>query len=215
MAYPTSADLESYLSGCGVTLTGAQSALLENEITAAIELYESLVGRKMEAESVSQTYLFNPPDNNEGKIYFGMDFATITSVGYQPICAGSGSTLQANVDYTLFPRNAVAKGKPYRYMQLGGSGSITSPVYIGYRGSYRVAGKHGYALEIPQLAFNGILKLATIKMVAPISFGGGGSVKRKRIEDYEVEYGNGQYSGEITSWMNDIQLGINNFKIWF
>lgn len=214
MAYPVTADVTAYLAAFGVTLTSDQLTWLPNEVTGAIDLFERLVGRKMEAAAANENRYFDPPDNVEGKLFFREDLASVNAVTYQPICAGSGSLLQLNTEYTLGPRNAAIKNRPYRWLQLGGSGSITSPVYIGYRGSYVVSGRWGYALTIPQLAKNSMIKLAATKILTPVTYISSGGVKRKRVEDYEVEYGTGQYSGQITSMLDDVQAAIRQYKIY-
>lgn len=211
MAYPVTADVTAYLSACGVTLTAAQATQAALEIEAAIQLFERLVGRKMESASSDQTRYFDPPSAS-GKVFFREDLASLTSVNYQPVSI-TATLLQQNVDYTLFPLNATARGKPFRWMEIGVNVS-DFPLGAYYRGAYAVTGKWGYATTIPRLAFNAMVKMAAVSIMTPLSFAGSSGVLKKKIEDWEVTYGaGGQYSGNISACLSEIHTIIGSYRI--
>lgn len=161
MAYITEQEIEQY---SGIDIPSTMSTLLGEIISGIEKLIEETTGRKFVAPT---------PDNDETRYYDGNglkrlnidDLRSITSL------VVDGVSLVKDVDYYLYPLNAVADGKPYEAIELvqSISGSNRNPragttyIFEEDQRNVVITGKFGYSASLPSA-----IKLASLKIASAI-----------------------------------------------
>lgn len=206
--YPTASDLQSFLEGAGIVVGSAIKLQLDSVIRGAIKDFERECNRKFLAGSAS-TRKLDPPTNTD-TLVLDRDLATLVSFTYAP--SGATPTVWVEgTDFKAYPLNAVADEIPYTYIEINRL-AWEHPLNIVYKGSIQINGRWGYSLSVPDDVWMGMVLLGAVTsicMAASITTSG---VRFKRVEDYEVEYGSGAYSQQISLWSKQVRSVINNYR---
>lgn len=185
--YPNKQDLSAYLSGmfAAATVTALDTAVgLDTIVQAGIGSFEKEVGRKMLADSVDSTRVYNPPLNSH--TLFIDDAVSVTSVVYQP--AGStAQTLGSGTDYWLEPANCAAKREPYTSIIF--RQTWWGPIPMELRHSLQVTGKFGYWKELPADVFLAMLIGGHELLLGGLSHLQSNGLLRWKEGDVEQQYG--------------------------
>lgn len=174
-AYPTVAALSDFLSGKAVA-----SVALTLAVRAGIEAFEGKVQRHMLAgvttDNVAvgaETRVFDPPAVQAaavGRGYLDLgpygDLARLDSVVYQP-ANSAPTTWVSGQQYRPLQPNAPARGRPYEFIELLSRWWV--PSAISQWGAVAVTGLWGYALKIPNDAFQAMLAEAALALAFPVA----------------------------------------------
>lgn len=162
-AYPSSADLQQFLVGNGLTLP--TSFAYDAHASAIRSEWEKLTGRiPFLGDAVDVTFLYDPPGAESRNIwtpYVGgqarLDlwpgWVSITSIALgvtvdNPV----GSIVDLSRQIRFYPQNQSLRGIPIEWVDF------KFPVW-GVAGSVQVIGKRGYSATIPDEAWLGMLYL--------------------------------------------------------
>lgn len=156
--YPKAADLRTFLTAAGITVSDAMAELLDGQVEGARRDFEGPngCGRIILAGETATLRRFDPPDNDLGTLFLP-DFVAVTSVVYQPE-SGSAETLVLNEDYFLEPSDAADRGLPYTSIDF-------ERLRAGYpaganRRSVRITARWGYTDTMPADVWTAILARA-------------------------------------------------------
>lgn len=211
-AYPTRADIQSRIDAFGLTLTAAQSDELDALVETAVRDFEQRVGRKMLAPATTEQRRYDPPVNTRGLLLID-DLArgATAVVTYQPEGAASESLVQGT-DYFLEPVTDWAGGP---YTALRTTRRWSSPLQLALYGSVKITGRWGYATSIPADAWSAMV-LSAVASVIRFASGAVSSVaagvKRKKIEDFEVEYATTGYDSMVSGLTRQVDDVVNRYK---
>ena len=171
---PDNIALQRFLIGCGM-MSNPQTDLdsfldLEGEIAGATSEFENLMRFEPFLNTTSAVWKFSPEDlqNTPNRLpWIDLDggFTSVSAVYVGVSTTSAGTLLTNNVDYFLRPANAVAKGKPYTYIEF--NSTLPYSVYTGisyYPDSVQVTGVKGYCTSCPQWAYQAILKRAGARL---------------------------------------------------
>lgn len=172
-AYPTAADLLTYLEEGG--LTPPSSRTLAIAISAGIADFERRTGRTMLAGGSETRTLTPDAVTREGRIVLPWDVAVLTSVGFQPF----GGTLEpwtAGTHYFTKPDGAPSNGQPISMLDLGGS--YGGPLPFSYNGALQFTGRFGYGTTIPDDAWLAMIQLGAKSLSDRLQFQRSGGVQK-------------------------------------
>lgn len=191
-AYPTSTDLSTFLTSAGFTLTAGLTGQLVYAIDAAIADFERATRRTFLAGS-SATRYYDPPTNRRRLLFLqegggpGELVGTITVV-YQPT-GSTASTLTANTDYRLLPRNAVTDGLPYDRIEFFNR-YWSDPLGPSLTNSLQVTGQWGYSTTtIPDQVWYAMLARGAWIMFANLAQSVTGGLANWKENDISEQYG--------------------------
>lgn len=171
---PDKIGLQKFLIGAGI-MSNPQQDLdsfldLDGEIQGAISEFENLMRFEPFFGTTSAIWKFSPEDLNNTPnrlpwIDFDGGFTSVSAIYVGVSSTAAGTLLTNNVDYFLRPANAVAKGKPYTYVEF--NSTLPYSVYTGisyYPDSIQVTGVKGYCTSCPQWAYQAIIKRAASRL---------------------------------------------------
>ena len=185
-AYPTTQDLEQFLTGGGLTLTNALRAVFPHVVNAAKKQFEEDCGRVILAPS-ADTRRFNPPTNRDRLLILPYDLATLTSIVYVPT-NGTSTTFTSGTDFDPEPYNASAETKPYTQIRFY-TYQWQEPLNYGVRNSLRIAGRWGYATTVPDDVWLAVLARSAWSAFAQINLANTSGIRTWTDGDRTVAYG--------------------------
>lgn len=206
-AYPTSAELQAFLEGCGITVVASLSAQFTNFLNSALAELENKINRTILAPA-SETKYFDPPMGRD-QILFIPDMCSVTSVVYTPL-SGTSTTFTANDDYFLQPYDALSRYRPYTQIQF--DHKWYGPLLNGSRRSLAITGRYGYWTAIPDDIYQAVMYIAATNALMMAGASASAGVESKKIEDFEVRYGNQPYNSLVTSWKGTVSEVINDYR---
>ncbi len=214
-AYPTAADLNSYLTEAGFTLGGLDTT---TAVAAAVDEFHRRTGRIMLAPAGTTTRYYDPPTasgipggEGGGFLSLGADLAVLTAVVYQPQGA-EAETLVQNADFRLHPYGAGSEDEgPFLAVEF--RRRWTRPLLLSLRRAVQVTGRWGYAVEIPEDAWNAMLQRGAA-LLAP-SRGGKLSGGHVRTEDSGVVrvYGDDPLAGLRRAWEGVFEAVVRRYRV--
>jgi hypothetical protein len=211
MAYPSSANLQSYLNALGLLTTTQVAALnLADRIAAATDAWEEETGWKpFLKDSSDVARVFTPPGPNRkpgltgrgGGTLLDLDcgLLTVTSIvtGYSasPTSPQAGTTAVAEDDYWLLPEGAPLRNRPYTQVEFAVS-------IWGVARSVRIVGKWGYCSTIPDDVFQAILRQGALQTADElVALRTGGMVEWS--EEASEKYGDNPLGKYLDRWQSD------------
>lgn len=207
-AYPTAAEVQSFLEACGITVSAGLLTQLDNFVEQAVDTFEDEAGRVILAGS-SETRYFDPPVEKGTQVLYIPDMVTVTTVSFTPM-NGTATTLTVNDDYFLMPYDAAVRYEPFTMMKFAPrwSGPLTSGLFR----SIAITGRYGYWTSIPNDVYMAVMNLAAANGLLMQGANASTGVVRKKIEDFEVEYGSNSYSGQVKAWTNLAEQTIKRYR---
>jgi len=164
-AYPTAAQLTTFLSGAGVTMAADFDETAA--VNGAADEFERRIRRILLAPAGAVNRRYDPPVTPSNVLVLDRDLATVTSVVYQPE-GGSAETLVRDTDFWLLGNPGDVEVEPFAVSWWGVRFLRRWSLPLGgavYR-SLRITGRWGYATTIPDDAWQAILELAAVGAVA-------------------------------------------------
>lgn len=208
-AYPTQADLESFLTAAGFTVGTLDTS---TAIAAGIAEFEARARRKMLAAASASTRYFDPPAGlPRGLLDFEGDLATLTGVVYRPQ-AGTAEMLVQNTDFVLLEYNIAGAPDATGYWGAEFLRRWSLPLSFSLRRSVEVTGRWGYGTSMPDDAWLAMVARAA-SLLAPskgFSLSGG----RVRTEDSGVErvYGEDPVAGARRAWERQFEAAVAVYR---
>jgi hypothetical protein len=163
--YPGMADVESMLSGIGITVPSGfdVQAFIDSAIAewCTLTTRDPFLCAEVQDPPVYVSYTFDPPGPNYrgesrggGRVLFlRPSFVTVQTVRAGVDIDNVGTLLAEGRDYRLKPYNAAIAGKPYTSIEF-------TTVQWGGPASIEVSGEPGYCRELKADAWNAIRSLA-------------------------------------------------------
>ena len=162
-APPADSDILSFIENAGVSIPAGMA--VEGYAAAGLAEFERLTNRTpFLASDVDSTRYFDPPGapasgqnqfyrGGEKMLELGTGLVSVTSIALGVTADNpSGQTMDLSRQLALKPLNAPANGWPYSIVEF------FFPVY-GATGSIKITGKWGYCSELPEDAYQAILRL--------------------------------------------------------
>lgn len=186
MANPTGTDVQTFLTGMGITAPG--SVDLDGLASSAILEFESRTGRqKYEGDATTTAVRYTLPWPVGRRIILPIaDVWALTEVrtGYKG--AGTGTVLTDYTDYLTHPQNSSLSGRPVEAIEFVYTPDL-SP------GAILITGKLGYAATMPDDVFGAIVNNAAANALIQIA-GASGLVTEQKQGDRSVKYGDKEQS---------------------
>ena len=155
-AYPTTADLQTFLRDAGVEWKGNQD-MLASFMEAGIEEVERRTSFKWIAESAAQTYSYTATIGSDGTIYFPDAFYTVTSIAWQPV-NGTSTAWTLSTDYTLL---RYGTNGPVIGIDTLRRGRLPASYYE--NDALRVTGRRGRGETMPTEGWLAMVELAAVR----------------------------------------------------
>lgn len=213
--YPTVEDVKHRVESMGITVDSKLQRQIEICRDVAIENIEGAIRRKIlgSASDPDVTRAYDPPINSEGLLFLRADLAQFTKMEYKPRTAVTATLFVRDVDFVLLPVNAAVDGQPWRKVQVYRD-TFRAPFPPDLKGSLLVTGKWGMSLtSIPADLWSATLDVATMMAIVYPGVAVSGGVRRKRVEDFEVDYGQeGVYSNFIKSKSADVLAVVRQYN---
>ncbi len=184
-AYPTGADLRTFLEAAGLTLSDALALQLDSAAAAGISEFERRTDRRPMLAGEAAERLFDPPLRSR-ELHLKPTLVSLTSVSYQPTGA-TPITLVPGTDLTSYPLNAAADGVPITRLRFS-TRRWLDPLWIGQRGSLAITGVWGYASLIPEDAWFAMLALGSLEVLPVLSQAFTGGIVRWTEKDRSEQY---------------------------
>jgi hypothetical protein len=216
-AYPAAADLAALVAGYGVTLTAAQTTLLQQKVDAAIEELEGLTGRRFLAGSSAERR-FDPP---LGGMFLEIpDLATAPTIVYHP--TGQDPTSWASeTDYWLLPNYALGSGlapgdrdySPITSLRLGNwwypwRGTAWDTTV----GSIRVTGQWGYGTSLPKDAWDAMVSRAAALLWPGLRYAATGGRLSWKEDDVSEDFGVEPTKDVLAGWQSQFDRVVARYK---
>ncbi len=190
--YPTGDDLASYLLQAGFSETFLAAYDLELFALAGWEAFNRAANRTMLA--VTGTRSFDAGGSN-GVLVLGEDLAS----GVTPTATGYSTPLTVGTDVRFEPMSAAGRGKPYdRARFLWRRGYTAFPYSVAPQ--ITITGSWGYAVEIPDDAFVGMLAMGALGMAPLLIQARTGGIQMWREADMEESYGPKPLQSLMEGW---------------
>ena len=170
-AYPTEAELSTFISGAGVTVPSTFSSDVYS--FTAINEWERLTNYNPFLGGSETTYKYDPPGPNRetesrggGKrLFLDRGFVSISEVkSGVTVDDPTGTVLVVGVDYRLWPTNADTDLKPFTIIDF-------VHARFGEPNSIRAKGKAGYAVLLNADQFQAVLEMGAAQAMAAIQAG--------------------------------------------
>ena len=165
-AYPADSDVEALVTGSGVSVPS--NFIFTGYASAAIAEFEKLTGYEpFFADGTDRTRKFDPPGATPNARAFAMQrggervLALQSGIVSVTSLTVSGKTCVLGTDYRLRPANADAKGRPWTWIEF------MVPQW-GQPDDVLVTGKWGYSLQVPDDAWQAIVRLAACRVAEDI-----------------------------------------------
>lgn len=188
MAIPVGTDVETFLTGMGVTVPAEVD--LDSLVTSAILEFESRTGRKkFQGDATATAVRYTLPWPMGGQVRLPIaDCWAVSEVrtGYKG--SGTGTVLIEYTDFQHLPLNHTQSSRPIEGIQFVYAPS-TGP------GEILITGKLGYAATMPTDVFGAIVSNAAANALIQIA-GPSGSVAQQKQGDRQITYG--QEAGRAT-----------------
>lgn len=211
--YPTAEDLAQYLQDQGVTDT-VSLLRMPQAIGASISAFGRAVDRKMLADTVASARTFTPPTTRDGLLFLP-DFVELESIVYQP--AGSTSeTFALATDYTLQPIGALTGTGDYApYSAIAFRRFWPQPMNGDLQNSLTITAKWGYAVQLPDDAWEAMLARAAARLVIPLGVAATGGVRSYEEAGVTEQYGTQGLYGGLVDNLNDIWgEAVQRYRRW-
>ena len=171
-AYPTGAEVKTFVSGTGVTVPTAFT--FDEHAFAAIKEWERLTRyRPFLAATAAATYKYDPPGPNRTteyrggarKLFLDRGFVSISEVRSAVTVADpAGTLLVVDEDYRLWPPNANVDLEPFTVIDFIGART-------GVPHSVTVKGIAGYSILLTADVYQAVLELAAGNAMAALQVG--------------------------------------------
>jgi hypothetical protein len=209
-AYPTSTDLDSFLTAAGFSLGTLDTA---TAIAAAIDDFERRAGRIMLRGAADLVRAYDPP-YGQPLLVLEFDLHALTDLQIVPV-GGGATLLTQNTDYLLRSYNAGpafdAEAGPFSAVEFL-TWRWSEPARSQDRRSVRVNGRWGYAAVIPEDAWLAMV-MRGAALLAP-SRGGTLSGGHVRTADSGVErlYGDDPLRGLRQAWERSFETAVRRYR---
>jgi hypothetical protein len=142
-SYATVDELRGYIDASGsVNWTAADSDNLELALDAASRWIDEKLDMQFVGTAGTRYYTADWHD-----LLYIDDLVSLTTLKTDDDADGVYETTWAATDYTLEPRNAAAKNRPYRQIRIKENGDYSFPTSV--ENGVEVAGSFGYAATVP------------------------------------------------------------------
>jgi hypothetical protein len=191
--YPTGADLEAYLIAAGFDETFVESLPTDIYAAAGVSQFERDADRQMLA--VTGTREFDPQKvTPSGLLDLEMDLAALTSVAW------SSTSYTVGTDVRGFPLNATNRGQPYSALSFGLWRRFYRSSYPLLPALITVTGDWGFAAEIPDDAWLGMLAVAGRLLLPQIIHQRTGGMESWTEADMTERYGTKPMEALSSGW---------------
>jgi hypothetical protein len=181
MANPVGTDVQTFLTGMGVTVPAEVD--LDSLTTSAILEFESRTGRqKYQGDATTTAVRYTLPWPMGARVILPIaDVWTLTEVrtGYKG--AGTGTVLTEYTDYQTWPLNGNLSGRPVEAIEF-----VYTPST--WPGEILITGKLGYASAMPDDVFGAIVNNAAANALIQVAGPSGSAIEQKQ-GDRSIKYG--------------------------
>jgi hypothetical protein len=222
-AYPTAAQIESFIRALGILEDDDVTALLENLdlssiADAAKAAWEADTGWKpflRDATPVSRR--FDAPGPNRGRMTRGgaqrleLDAgllqitAFVTGYSASLVEPDAGDALVVEDDYWLWPPNAALEDRPYTAIEFAG-------YQWGIPQSVRVTGYWGYSANIPHDAWEAILRQAGLLAYSELTLQVTGAMAGWSEADVKEQYDLSPLELHRKAWEMQWDRAVNRYR---
>ena len=199
--WPTSEDLNNFLSAAGLTVSTSLELFLDTAVSAARRDFEGPAGadRKMLGDTSDVARRYDPPTDGQSLLFIA-DLASLTSVVYQPD-GSSAETLTQNTDFWLEPYEAQSdSNRPAPYTRIRFARRWLQPLGTTLRRSIIITGKWGYATTLPDDVWLACLARAGWHLHATLAQSTSGGLVRWSDADASEQFGDSPLQALKDGW---------------
>jgi len=205
-AYPTGNDLKTFLTGKASPFdpTIAPYSYLDYDALAMTGRlnFEQAVGRTMLA--TTQTRVFNPPFNNNSRLFLGADLASLTTLTI------GGVSKTRNTDFWLYPLECEVNAKPFEWIDF--RDTWFKPLTPTMVRSIAITGLWGYSATIPQDAWDAMCYNAGILAIGSTLTAQSGGLKSLQIDNaVKEEYDVASLAKIVSVWRMMVDMATGNY----
>lgn len=214
-AYPTTADLQSFLEDTGIATADVTAQMLAEAALAGRQEFERETGRTMLGGAADTTLRYDPPTN--GQVVVIEDLASLTRVDYQPQGA-TAETLTENEDYWLRPYNRAQLPFVEPATSIAFRRVWRSPLPGSVQRSILVVGRHGYgtaAAGFPDDAWLAMLARGAWKLGVNVTHRVTGGLLSWKHSDASEDYGVERWANLRAGWNEQYQAAVARYaRVW-
>lgn len=211
MAYPTEAELKTFLYGAGLVASPPAGAAASWRWTAAIAAgirRVEIATRRTFVQPAAYAKEFDPPANRDRRLFVG-DHTAVTSITF----LGQSIAATEYLSGPLNTRDASPVAQPYQFIEFWRE--WWAPTAWAQRAQLVVTATWGFSADVPEEVANAMLIAGGLALWPQIaSFKSKGGLTAAKIGTAALSWGDRPLSGLRLEWEAELARVVNDYRDW-